>query len=86
MTKEQLSNGIAYLSLACSLSLFYLQTSLHFKLSGLLTGLTGWRWFLFETFALLLAIVATILRSKLWRVALPVTFLMFLLSNYIMGS
>lgn len=94
MTKQQLANGIACLSLACSLSLwpllalFYLQTSLHFKLPGwdLLAGLTGWRWFLFETFALFLAIVATILRSKLWRVALPVTFLMFLLSNYIMGS
>jgi len=94
MTKERLSNGIAYLSLACSLSLwpllglFYLQASLHFKLPGwdLLAGLTGWQWFIFETFALVLAIVATVLRSRLWRVALPVTFLMFLLSNYIMGS
>jgi hypothetical protein len=94
MTKERLSNGIAYVSLACSLSLwpllalFYLQTSLHFKLPGWdwLAGLTGWTWFLFETFALFLAIVATILGSRLWRVALPVTFLMFLLSNYIMGS
>lgn len=86
--------GIAYASLACSLSLwpllalFYLQTSLHFKLPGwdLLAGFTGWTWLRFETFAVFLAIVATILRSKLWRVALLVSFLMFLLSYYIMGS
>jgi hypothetical protein len=94
MTRELLSNGIAYLSLVCSLSLwpllglFYLQASLHFEVPGWhwLGGLTGWTWFLFETFALFLAILATILRSRLWRVALPVAFLMFLLSNYITVS
>jgi hypothetical protein len=94
MTKEKVSNGIAYASLACSLSfwpmlaLFYLQTSLHFTLPGWhwLDGLTTWTWFLFEAFALLLAIVSTILRSRLWRIALPVTFLMFLFVDYVMVS
>jgi hypothetical protein len=94
MTKQQLSNSLAYAGLACSLSLwpavglYYLQNSLHIRLPGWgwLAALPGWKWALFEAFALLLAIVATALRSKLWPIALPVSFLMFLLTMYIMGS
>jgi hypothetical protein len=94
MTKQQLSNSFAYASLACSLSLwpalglYYLQTSLHLRLPGWnwFVALPGWTWAIFEAFALLLAIVATALRSKLWPIALPVVFLMFLLTMYIMGS
>ena len=45
---------------------------------------------LFEAFALALAIVATVLGvffgAKLWRLALPVAALMFLLTYYIMVS
>lgn len=94
MTKERLSSSFAYASLACSLSfwlagaLSYLQTGLHLTLPGLgwVVTLPGWKWALFEAFALLLAIVATALRSKLWPIALPVALLMFLLTMYIMGS
>jgi hypothetical protein len=94
MTKKGISSSFAYASLACSLSLwpgvglYYLQNSLHLRLPGWgwVVALPGWKWALFEAFALLLAIVATALRSKLWPIALPVTFLMFLLSVYIMGS
>jgi len=94
MTKERLSSSFAYASLACALSfwlagaLSYLQTGLDIRLSGLgwVVTLPGWKWALFEAFALLLAIVATVLRSKLWRIALPVAFLMFLLTMYIMGT
>ena len=87
-TKERLSNGLAYVSLACSLS-FWLDAGLgYLELPGLkwLASLPGWKWALFEAFALLLAIVATVLRSKLWQIALPVALLMFLLTMYIMGS
>lgn len=94
MTKEGLSSSFAYASLACSLSfwlagaLSYLQTGTHLRLPELrwVVTLPGWKWALFEAFALLLAIVATALRSKLWRIALPVALLMFLLTMYIMGS
>ena len=94
MTKKGISSSFAYASLACSLSLwpgvglYYLQPSLHLRIPGWgwVVALPGWKWELFEAFALLLAIVATALRSNLWPIALPVTFLMFLLSVYIMGS
>jgi hypothetical protein len=82
---------VAYASLACSLlfwpalGLYSLQTSLHLRLPGWgwVEALPGWKWTLFEAFALLLAIVATVLRSKLWPIALPVALLMFLLTMYI---
>jgi hypothetical protein len=94
LKKERLSGSFAYASLACSLSfwlagaLSYLQTGLHLRLPGLgwVGNLLGWQWALFEAFALLLAIVATTLRAKLWRIALPVALLMFLLTMYIMGT
>src|SRR6266403_62643 len=94
MTREHVPNMLAYASLVCSLSfwlafgLSYLQTASHLRLLGLawVVRLPGWRWALFEAFALLLAIVATALRSKLWVIALPVALLMFLLTMYIMGS
>jgi hypothetical protein len=47
-------------------------------------------WVLFEAFTLLLAMVATVLGvffgAKLWRLALPVALLMFLLTYYVMVS
>lgn len=48
--------------------------------------LPGWRWAIFEALALLLALVATALRSKLWPVVLPLALGTFLLVFYIMGS
>jgi hypothetical protein len=94
MTKARFSNSFAHASLACALSfwlagaLSYLQTVPHLRLPGLgwIVTLPGWKWALFEAFALLLAIVATALRSKLWPIALPVALLMFVLTIYIMGS
>jgi len=94
MKKEQLSNSFAYASLACSLSLwpalglYYLQISLHSNLPGwgLVVALPGWKWTIFEAFALFLAIVATVFRSRLWQIALPVSGVMFLLTMYVVGS
>ena len=97
VTKERLSNSFASASLACSLAfwlalgVYYLLESLHVSPSGWqwVVSLPGWTWALFEAFGLLLAIIATvlgILGAKLWRAALPVAFLMFLLTIYIMGT
>jgi hypothetical protein len=94
--KKRLSASSAYASLACSLSLwlalglFYLQGALHFSLPGWkwITNLPGWTLPPVELFAVSLSIVAAALHphSKLWRIALPVGFLMFLFTMYVMGS
>jgi len=94
--QKQLSAGFAYASLACSLSLwlalglFYLQGALHFSLPGWkwVASLPGWTWPPVELFAVFLSIVAAALHlhSKLWRIALPVSFLMFLFTMYVMVS
>lgn len=97
VTKERLSNSFAFASLACSLA-FWLALGLYYLLGGLhmsppvwrwIVALPGWKWALFEAFGLLLAIIATVLGvlgAKLWRIALPVALLMFLLTMYIMGT
>jgi hypothetical protein len=92
--QKRLSASFAYASLACSLSLWldfglgYLYV--HLKLRGLewLVVFPVWKWVLVEAFALLLAMVAAALHlgSKLWRVALPLALLMFLLTYYVMVS
>lgn len=73
-----------------ALGLFYLQGALHFSLPGWkwIASLPGRTWPPVELFAAFLSIVATALhlRSKLWRIALPVSFLMLLLTMYVMGS
>lgn len=96
--QARLSASFAYASLVCSLlfwlvfALYYLQVVLHFRLPGwrLIDSLSSVQWVLFEAFALVLAIVATVLgvffSAKLWRLALPVAVLMFLLTYYVMVS
>ena len=94
--QKRLSVSFAYASLACSLSLwlalglFYLQGALHFSLPGWkwIASLPGWTWPPVELFATFLSIVAAALHlhSKLWRIALPVSSLMFLFTMYVMGS
>ena len=97
MRREKISDSFAGASLACSLSLWlvlalgYLFDRLHISPPGWgwVDSLVGWQWTLFEAFALLLAIIATVFGirgAKLWRIALPVALLMFLLAMYIMGS
>lgn len=98
MTKQQLSNSVAYASLACSLAyclvfgLYYLLGGLHISPPGWqwVVSLPGWKWALFEAFSFLLAIIAAVIGlavgAKLWRIALPVALLMFLLNMYVMGS
>ena len=96
--QKRLSSSLAYASLVCSLS-FWLVAALYYVQSGLHVRIPGWRWVnsianwqrvLFEAFALLLAMVATALvgffGAKLWRIALPVAFLTFLLTYYTMVS
>lgn len=47
---------------------------------------TGFQWFKTMIAAFALALIATVLNSKLWRIALPVTLLMFLFVTYVMGT
>ena len=92
----RLSGCFAYASLACSpllwvaLALYYLQSALHFSLPGWkwFNSLPGWTWPPLELFALFLAIIAAVLHphAKLWRIALPLSVLMFLFTLYVMGS
>ena len=96
--QARLSASFAYASLVCSLSiwlvfaLYYLQVGLRLRLPGWrwIDSLTSVEWVLFEAFALLLAMVATLLGvffgAKLWRLALPIALLMFLLTYYVMVS
>jgi hypothetical protein len=96
LTKQQLSKSFAYASLACSLSFWlefglgYLYLRLGLAGLGWLIVFPAWKWVVIEAFALLLAIIATVIGpvvgAKLWRIALPVAVLMFLLTMYIMGS
>jgi len=54
------------------------------------SSIVGWQLVLFAAFGLLLALVATALGvffgAKLWRLALPVALLTFLLAYYTMVS
>ena len=94
--QSRLSASFAYASLACSLllwvglALYYLQSALHFSLPGWkwFNSLPGWTWPPLELFALFLGIVAAVLHphAKLWRIALPLSVLMFLFTLYVMGS
>ena len=86
----RLSASVAYASLACSVAC-WLALGLYYLLGGLhmsppewrwVVSLPGWKWTLFEPFGLLLAIIATVLRARLWPIALPVAFLTFLLTYY----
>ncbi len=92
--KKSLSNGIAYASLAVSLS-FWIALALSNLPAPILLRLPGWgwlvmqpgwRWALVEAFGLFLGIAATVLRSKLWTVVLPLGFLTFSFTMYVMGS
>lgn len=98
MRLEYISNSFSCASLACALA-FWLVFGLYYLLGGLhisppgwgwVVSLPGWKWALFEAFSLLLAIIATVIGvvagAKLWRIALPVAILMFLLTMFIMGS
>lgn len=92
LAKQRVSRALGYASLACSLS-FWLDLGvgslyIHLKLEGLkwLIVYPIWKWVIIEGFAVLLAILATAFRSKLWQTAMPVSVLMFLLTMYIMGS
>lgn len=96
--QKRLSASFAYASLACSLSLwlvlglYYLFGLLHINPPGWrwVVSLVGWQWLLFGAFSLLLAMVATALGvffgAKLWRIALPLALLMFLLTYYVTVS
>jgi hypothetical protein len=96
--QKRFSTSFAYASLACSLSfwflgaLYFVPVSLRVRIPGWrwVNSIVGWQWVIFEAFALLLAIIATasgaFVGAKLWRIALPVALLMFLLIYYVMVS
>lgn len=94
--RKRLSTSFGFAALACSLSpwlafsLFYVQSALHFSLPGWkwVASLPGWTWPPVELLAVFLSVLAAVLHlhSKLWRVALSVSFLMLLFTMYVMGS
>jgi len=92
--QKHFSSSFAYASLACSLS-FWLLGALYFvpvslRVMRWVSSIVGWQLVLFAAFGLLLALVATALGvffgAKLWRLALPVALLTFLLAYYTMVS
>jgi len=93
---ERLSSAFAYTSLICSLSfwasfaLYYLQNALHFSLPAQkwFDSLSPLAWLKLQILSVLLAVIAAILNyfGKLWRIALPLSILMFLFIMYVMGS
>ena len=96
--QKRLSASFAYASLVGSLAfwllgaLYYVQVGLHARIPGwrFVDSIANWQWVLFEAFALLLAIFAAVLGvffgAKLWRIALPLALLTFLLAYYVMVS
>ena len=75
----------AALSLLFCLS-FWFDMALYFTTKVILLRFNGFQWFKFMGVAVLLAIVSGLFRSKLWRLALPVSLLMFFFTNYVMGT
>jgi hypothetical protein len=76
------------LACVCPVLRYYVQVGFHLGIPGWrwLDWIANWQWVLFEAFALLLAIVAAVFRARLWPIALPVSFLTFLLTYYTMVS
>ena len=75
----------AALSMLCCFS-FVLDMALYFLGVHILAGVTGFQWFKFMGVALALAIAGAILRSRLWKIALPASAVTFFLIMYVMGS
>lgn len=75
----------ATLSLLCCFS-FVLDGVLYFLGVHILAELTGFQWFKFMGVALAMAIAGTILRSRLWKIALPVSAAVFFFTMYVMGT
>ena len=91
VNREEISDTFAQASLVCSVS-FWLGTGLNLlqailKLPGWgwLARRPAWLWPLLAAVGLLLALVATVLGSKSWRVTLSVALAGFLLTLYVMG-
>ena len=51
-----------------------------------LENLTGFQWLKIMAVAVIFAGIPTALRSKLWRLALPVALVMFFFVMYVMGT
>jgi len=57
---------------------------LYFIRIPIAANLTGFQWFKIMGVSLAMAIVAAVLRSKLWKLALPVSVVMFFFIWYVM--
>lgn len=84
-TTERLGTVFAYASLGCTL-LFWVEFALS-RVPGVPgQNLTGFQWFKIMAVAVVLAVAAIPLRSKLWKLSLPVAIAMFLFIMYVMGT
>ena len=84
-TSKLVGNLLACASLLCCLA-YWVSFALYYVMGTNKLDLTGFQWFKVMGIAVILAGIATALRSRLWRVALPVALVMFLFVMYVMGT
>jgi len=84
-TVKALGDGSAYLTLFLCTA-FWIEFGLHFVPGFPLLELTGFQVFKIIGVAVLLAVVALILRSRICKLALPFALSMFFFTIYVMGS
>ena len=85
MTRRTVGNISAFSSLVCALS-FWLGFALSHAPRLPQLNLSPLHWLTIEGMAVVLAIVATILRSRLWATSLTLAVAMFLFTMYVIGS
>ena len=68
------ANAVAYASLACSLSVW---VAAPFAFLPFVSRMTGFQFFKIIAAGVVLAFVSLVLRSKIWRIALPVSLVIF---------
>jgi len=78
--RKRVANVFALESLLCCAT-FWILFAAHLG-----SNMTGFHWLMIMGTAVACAIVATVMRSRLWRVALPTSVVMFFFVMYVMGS
>ena len=85
MNTKLVANISAYASLIC-VFLFWLGFGLGYMPSLPQLNLSPLHWLEVEGLGVVLAIVAALLRSRIWRVSLIVSLIMFFFTMFVVGS